>query len=251
MTLVKSVPLKFVDYFRHEITPNKIDLSYPVLVANSTRTNYAFSIGNRSQELTVNLGYAASQNLEIFQQNVNLTCTAGAPTSTSTVALMRHRATHDTTNMPNLRLRMVNSYMDVRKNLQDAYGCIHGIDFYTNSVTVGGEAAVGVFNMECNSTVTGSVRGVIINVYGNGVPSDTSAGLEVRIDGSSAGTLTEGIRMRTVGGNAITTGIYFMEAVAESTTTHIKCQTSHLKIQTETSSKVFVSTHKHIPLMLL
>jgi len=208
MTLVKSVPLKFVDYFRHEITPNKIDLSYPVLVANSSRTNYAFSIGNRTQELTVDLGYAASQNLEVFQENVNLTCTAGAPTSTSTVALMRHRVTHDTTNMPNLRLRMVNTYMDVQKNLQDAYGCVHGIDFYTNAVTVGGEAAVGVFNMECNSVVTGNVRGIIINLYGAGLSNASSIGLEVRSDGGAA-TLDEGIRIWGVGSSSITTGINF------------------------------------------
>lgn len=177
------------------------------LVPDASRLDYAYSMGNRVAELTVNLANAASQNLEVFQANINLTASGGAPTSTSTVSLVRVRSTHDTVDMPNLRLRNINSYMDVRKNLQDAYGVIHGVDFYTNAVAVGGEAAVGVFNMEANSAVTGNVRGIIINVYGAGLPSTTSIGLEVRTDGGAA-TLGEGIRVWSVGSCSINYGLY-------------------------------------------
>jgi len=176
-------------------------------VPDSTRTNYAFSMGNRAAELTVNLANAASQNLELFQANVNLTASGGAPTSTSAVRLVRIRSTHDTVDMSNLRLMNINTYMDVRKSLQDAYGQMNGIDFYTNAITVGGEAAVAVFNVDANSAVTGDVRGAIINVYGGGLPASTSIGLEVRTDGGAA-TLAEGIRIWSVGGNSINYGLY-------------------------------------------
>lgn len=176
-------------------------------VPDATITNYALSIGNRATELTVNLANAASQNLELLQMNVNLTASGGAPTSTSTVRLVRIRSTHDTVDMPNLRLMNLNTYMDVQKNLQDAYGQMNGIDFYTNAITIGGEAAVAAFNIDANSAVTGNVRGVIINMHGAGLPSTTSIGLEVRTDGGSA-VLAEGIRIWSVGGNSITTGLY-------------------------------------------
>lgn len=174
---------------------------------NAARTNYAFSIGSRATELTVNLANSASQNLELFQMNVNLTASGGAPTSTSTVSLIRVRSTHDTVDMPNLRLRNINTYMDIKKSLQDAYGVIHGLDFYTNAITIGGEAAVGVFNIDANSAVTGKVRGIIINVYGAGLPAATSIGLEVRTNGGSA-TLGEGVRIWAVGSCSINYGLY-------------------------------------------
>jgi len=176
-------------------------------VPDSGRTHYAFSIGNRAAELTVNLANAASQNLELFQMNVNLTASGGAPTSTSAVRLIRVRSTHDTVDMPNLRLMNINTYMDVQKSLQDAYGQMNGIDFYTNAITIGGEAAVAAFNIDADSAVTGKVRGVIINVYGGGLPASTSIGLEVRTDGGTA-TLGEGIRVWSVGGNSINYGLY-------------------------------------------
>ncbi len=184
------------------------------LVPDASRLDYAYSAGNRAAELAVNLLNSGSQNLELWQTNLNLTCASGEPTGTSTVALLRLRATHDTTNMQYLRLRGVNTYLDVQKNLQDVYGCIHGIDFYTNSVAVGGEAAVGVFNVDANSAVTGTVRGIIINLYGAGLPSTTSIGLEVRTDGGTA-TLAEGIRIWSVGGNSISTGISMDGTVTE------------------------------------
>jgi len=176
------------------------------LVPDSGRTQYVYSMGNRTTELTVNLAAAASQNLELFQANVNLTCTSTGPTNASLVTLMRLRFTHDTTDMTYLRLRPVHAYLDIQKNLQDAYGLYSGVEFYTNAVAVSGEAASGVFNVECSSAVTGTVRGVIINVFGAGLPPTTSIGLEVRTDGGVA-VLGEGIRIWSVGGNSITTGI--------------------------------------------
>jgi len=175
-------------------------------VPDATRTNYAYSIGNRAVELTVNLANDASQNFEPFQMNVNLTASAGAPTSTSTARLLRIRSTHDTVDMPNLRIMNINTYMDVRKNMEAAYGQMNGVDFQTNAVTITTEAAVGVFNMDAVSAVTGAVRGIIINLHGAGLPSTTSIGLEVRTDGGTA-TLAEGIRVWSVGGNSVTTAI--------------------------------------------
>ncbi|GAG88221.1 unnamed protein product, partial [marine sediment metagenome] len=116
-------------------------------------------------------------------------------------------STHDTVDMPNLRLMNINTYMDIQKSLQDTYGQMNGIDFYTNAITIGGEAAVAAFNIDANSAVTGNVRGVIINTYGAGLPAATSIGLEVRTDGGAA-TLGEGVRIWSVGGNSINNGLY-------------------------------------------
>jgi len=185
-----------------------------VLTPNAGRTNYAFAIGNRAAELTVNLGNVASQDIEPFQMNINLTARAGAPTSTSTARLLRIRSTHDTVDMPNLRIMNINTYMDVRKNIEAAYGQMNGVDFEkSGTIIVTTEAAVGVFNMDCvaGTTVTGNVRGIIINMHGGGLPS-TSIGLEVRSDGGAA-TLAEGIRIWKVGSCTLTTGIVFNSAM--------------------------------------
>jgi len=173
---------------------------------DASRTDFAIGIGSRTSELTVNLGNAASQNFEPFQMNINLTASGGAPTSSSTARLLRIRSTHDTIDMPNLTIMNINTYMDVRKNMEAAYGQMNGVDFYTNAVAITTEAAVGAFNMECNSAVTGNVRGIIVNLYGAGLPSTTSIGIEVRSDGGAA-TLAEGIRIWGVGTCSLTTGL--------------------------------------------
>lgn len=178
------------------------------LTPDAGRTNYAFAIGNRDGELSVNLGNAADQNVEPFQMNVNFTASEGAPTSSSTARLLRIRSTHDTVDMPNLRIMNINTYMDVQKNMEAAYGQMNGIDFTTNAVELITEAAVAAFNMECTAAVTGKVRGIIINMHGATLPS-TSIGVEVRTDGGTA-TLGEGVRIWSVGGNSITTGLNFL-----------------------------------------
>lgn len=200
-----SVPLKFVDYFRHEISANKIDLSSStVLTPDSARTNYALSVGNRAAELDITMAAAASQNVEPVQMNINV---IGAnPTSSSTARLLRIRSTHDTTDMANLRIMNINTYMDVQKNMEAAYGLMSGVDFSVGTIAITTEAAVGVFNCDCPSgTITGKLRGIIINMSGASLPS-TSIGVEVRSDGGAA-TLGEGIRIWSVGSCAITTGI--------------------------------------------
>jgi len=174
------------------------------LLPNAGRTNIAIEVGSRANPLTVTMLNANSQNFNPVQICANI---VGAnPSSTSSVSLIRISSTHSALAMSNLRLRHINSYMYIEKDLQDAYVYTGGMDFYTNAIAVGGEAAVMNLNMECNSAVTGKVRGLIINVYGNGLPA-TSIGAEVRVDGSSAATLGEGIRVWTVGGNTITTGL--------------------------------------------
>jgi len=184
-------------------------------LADTSRTHYAISIGNRAGELTVNLGNAATQNLELFQMNVNFTCTSTGPTNASSVTLMRIRSTHDTTDMQYLRLRNINTYMDVQQDLQDAYGAMYGVDFTTNSLTVHGEAAVLALNMECASAVTGEVRGLIINVYGANLATPDSIALEVRTDGG-ASTLDVGVKIWAVGSNRMTTGLYILSEMTDS-----------------------------------
>jgi len=191
-----------------------IDFSGVTYSPDASRTNYAVGIGSRADELTVNLGNAASQNFEPFQMNINFTASAGAPTSTSTVRMVRVRSTHNTADMANLRIMNINTYMDVQKNIQAAYGQMNGVDFQTGTITIGTEAGVGVFNMDCASgTVTGNVRGIIVNMYGASLPSTTSIGVEVRSDGGAA-TLAEGVRIWSVGSCQLTTGLKMQGTLA-------------------------------------
>jgi len=215
-----SDPLKFVNYFNHTIEADTIATSglytstsitgfrsNATFVPDATRTNYAYCVGNRVTELDVTMAAAASQNFDPIQMNFNI---IGAnPTSTSTVNLIYQQLTHDTTAMANLRLKGADWTMTINKNHQDAYIYQGEIDYGAAAVTVGGEVGVGCFTLNASAgAVTGNLRGLIVNVYGAGLPSTTSIGVEVRTDGGSA-TLAEGIRIWSVGANSITTGIGF------------------------------------------
>ena len=108
--------------------------------------------------------------------------------------------------MANIRLKCADWNISVKYDAQDAYVYQGEIDF-TNACTIGGEAAVMSLNMNAGaSAITGNLRGLIVNCYGAGLTNASSIGIEVRTDGGSA-TLDEGIRIWSVGGNSITTGI--------------------------------------------
>lgn len=176
------------------------------LLPDADRTDIAFELGSRANEFTITMANAASQHFEPIQICVDI---AGSnPTSASSVSLIRMQTHHETTNMSYIRLRHINSYMLIKKHIQDAYIYTGSMDFTTNSVTISGEAAVMNLNMECASGATGNVRGLIVNMYGANLATASSIGIEVRTDGGSA-TLGEGIRIWSVGANSITAGITF------------------------------------------
>lgn len=185
--------------------------SNPTFVPDSTRTNYAFSVGNRVTELDLTMAASASQNFDPIQMNLNII--GSNPTSTSTINLIYQQVTHDTTDMANLRLKGADWTMTINKNLQDAYIFQGEIDYGAAATSVSGECGVGCLTLNAGAgAVTGNLRGLIVNCYGAGLPSTTSIGIEVRTDGGTA-TLAEGIRIWKVGGNTITTGIYLNSAV--------------------------------------
>jgi len=91
------------------------------LVPDASRLDYGLGIGLRGTELTVNLANAASQNLDPIQMNVNLTASGGAPTSSSTVNMIYQQLTHDTVDMPYVRLKGCDWTITTDKACQDAY----------------------------------------------------------------------------------------------------------------------------------
>ncbi len=191
-----------------------ISFSSATFVPDANRTDIALEVGSRASELSVTMAASASQNFDPVQFNVNI---AGAnPTSVSTVNLIYSNITHDTTDMSYLRLKNADWNIAVSKNLQDAYVYQGEIVYGGTGVTVGGESAVMSLNMNAGTNaVTGSLRGLIINMYGAGLTNAASIGLEVRSDGGSA-TVDEGIRIWSVGGNAITNGINFTGTITHA-----------------------------------
>ncbi len=120
------------------------------LVPDASRLDYGLGIGLRGSELTVNLGNAASQNLDPIQMNINLTASGGAPTSTSTVNGIYQLITHDTVNMPNLRMKCSDWTIVADNNFQDAYVYQGELDIVGN-VTIGGEAFAGSFYLNAGT----------------------------------------------------------------------------------------------------
>ena len=184
-----------------------IDFTSTTLALDSSRTNSAIAIGDRLGAKTITMA-AATNHLDPIQ--INLSIAGVDPTAGSTINGIYQLITHGgATNMPGLRLKCADWNVVVKRNIQDAYVYQGEIDYTTNSVTVGGETAVMSLNMNCASTVTGNVRGLIVNMYGAGLANSSSIGVEVRTDGGSA-TLDEGIRIWSVGANTITAGLLFL-----------------------------------------
>jgi len=107
-------------FFGGLVTSNSVTgfRSLPVFVPDATRTNYAFACGNRVTELDVTMATAADQNLDPLQINLNIIGTA--PT-TGTLNGVYQQITHDTTDMPNIRLKGCDWTITTDKECQDAY----------------------------------------------------------------------------------------------------------------------------------
>ncbi len=93
--------------------------SNAIFVPDATRTNYAFCIGNRVTEKDVTMAASADQNFDPMQINLNVI--GAAPTGTSTLNGIYQNITHDTTDMPNLRLKGCDWTITTNKQCMDAY----------------------------------------------------------------------------------------------------------------------------------
>ncbi len=154
--------------------------SNATFVPDSTYTNYAFSVGNKVAELTVNFAQSTGQNFNPIQAIVNCTATGTGPTASSQTNLFFAQLTHDTNDMANLRLKCADFTTIVGENVKDAY-CYQGeVDFNKAGVTVGGESAVMGLVMNAGAdAVTGNLRGLIISMQGAGSYASV-VGLEIR-----------------------------------------------------------------------
>ena len=150
----------------------------PYSSAGSVYTN-AFSVGTRTTPHVVTMvGAIGKESWEPIQL---VAAIDGAnPNATTTVNMIYQNLQHTLHDMAALRLKNADWTVDVRKNLLDAY-CLQGeIDFSTNAVAVGGEAAVVGLVMNAGSAgVTGALRGAIISMQGT-VTSGSAYGLEIR-----------------------------------------------------------------------
>ena len=126
----------------------------------------------------------------------------------NTMNMIYQNIAHSTTDMANLRLKGSDWTIDIQKNLQDAYVYQGEIDFRTNAVAVGGEAAGLGITMSATSAVTGNVWGAVFAMSGSGL--GTSAG--VFISARSSAVLTHGVYIEPSSGTTITNGIYFNNA---------------------------------------
>ena len=173
-------------------------------------SNIALEIGSRTTEQTVTFaGGVGVENFEPVQLKVDFVGTN--PASMSKVNMIYQQLTHDTTDMANLRLKCADFTIAVAKNLQDAYAYQGEIDFSGTS-TIGGEAAVVGYTMNCGSgSVTGNVYGGVFAMQGTSTPAGSSSAifLSARTSGM---TMTNAVYIEPVTGATITNGIYINEA---------------------------------------
>jgi len=182
------------------LTDGVLDLGQ-TFVPSSSRDDIGLSIGTRAAELDVTMAAAVSQHLEPIQINLNFI--GSAPTSTSTVNAMYMQLTHDTTDMPNLRLKGADWTMTINKDLQDAYIFQGEIDFGSGINTIGGEAAVLGLTMNSGSgTLTGNRWGIVCVTTGS---AGQTASLFLSHRG---GTLTHSIYIEANSSQTITNAIY-------------------------------------------
>jgi len=93
--------------------------SAQTLTPDATRTYIAYQVGNRVTEKDITMVAAADQNLDPVQLNLNII--GAAPTNTSTLNGVYQQITHDTTDMPNLRLKGCDWTITTDKTCTDAY----------------------------------------------------------------------------------------------------------------------------------
>ena len=179
-----------------------IDFTSTTITPDANRTNSAIAIGDRLGAKTITMS-AATLHLDPIQINLNIAGTN--PTDGTTINGIYQKITHTAAHMAGLRLKCSDWNIIVENNIKDVY-CMQGeVDFTTDAVTVGGEAAVLGLVMNCASATTGNIRGIVLSMQGAGMPETTnSIGIELRSTGT---TLGEGIRI--AGTPLPTVGIVF------------------------------------------
>lgn len=188
--------------------------SIATFVPHANRTGYALAVGTIQSELDFSMVTASNMHFSPLQMNINVI--GDAPT-TGTINLMHSQLTHTSLDMPNLRLKCADFTITTDKNVLDMYAYQGEIDL-TGDVAIGNEATVLglVFNAGAG-TVTGAVRGIAIQLLGNGMPSTNSIGIVVET-GTNA-DIQDGIRVGTNTGTSITNAL---RLYAISTTTITK-----------------------------
>jgi len=188
-----------------------LDLSPAALTPHSTQGTYpVMRLGDRITERTLVMTAAASQHLDPVQFNLNIAGTA--PTSSSTINMTHQLITHDTTDMPYLRLKCADWNISVGKNVSDVYVYQGELDFIaTSTITAGHEAcAMGLQVNASAGTITGDVCGVRIVMAGASLPATTSIGLD--ISSRTSATLTHGLYFYIQSATTMTNAIYIENA---------------------------------------
>ena len=150
------------------------------LTPDANRTYVAMQIGNRVTEKDITMVAANNQNLDPVQLNLNV---IGAdPTNSSTINNIWQNITHDTIDMPHLRLKNADWNIAIGKNTLDAY-CIQTEIDITGTANVTGQCAAISASVQItgvgNHTV-GDVQALYASVggaYGTG----TITGAEVTV----------------------------------------------------------------------
>ena len=192
------------------------------LVPDSAYADYAIGIGleGAANELDVTFANSSGQDLSIIQMNINCLAVSTGPTGSSQMNLMHTHINHDTADMTNLRLKCADFTVNVAKDAKDAYAYQGEIDI--TDAAIGSEAGVMGLVLSCPSgTVTGALRGLIVEMSGASMPSTTSTGMVIRANTSA--TLFEGLRIYSLNGTTISTGLVFACSASGNITAAISC----------------------------
>lgn len=163
---------------------------------DTARTNHAIVIGGRStDELTITYTAATALNYEPIQTNFDI---AGvAPTSTSTMNVWQGGITHDTTDMPNLRLKFTDLLTTVKKDVKHVFIHQGEIVFGAASISASGVAGIGLtIDGGADAVTCGTYRGIAVHMRGAGTPANAHG---VGVVCESGCTLRWGYRAVAVG----------------------------------------------------
>ena len=154
-------------------------------VPDQNRTDYAIAIGGRAGgvgELDVSNAASTNQNFDPIQMNFNII--GSDPTGTSQMNAIYLNVTHDTTSMPNYRIKGADWLFTIGEDLQDVYGAQKEIIFNAASITVGGQACVHGMVLDGGSSEVTCASWRVINatMRGSGSPVDAH-GIMINAEG--------------------------------------------------------------------
>ncbi|MEK0338521.1 MAG: hypothetical protein QQN41_13915, partial [Nitrosopumilus sp.] len=144
-------------------------------------SSIAFDIGSRTTELDIT--FTGTDGIENFEP-VQMKCKfIGAdPASESKVNMIYQQLTHETTNMPNLRLKCADFTISVNKHVKDVYAYQGEINFGAGTLTASGEVATMGLVLDGGA---GSLTGTnmkILNLTARGSLPANASGLFVRVE---------------------------------------------------------------------